>query len=465
MAAALPKAVAPVWRLGQRVDAERRRLPLSLLFSLAVHLLLLTLTFGTEGLGLPGVGFPWQVRRVEVPDLRVVLLPPLVTASEPLQSAGRAGLEPPVATEPALLMLVSTAPPSTVPAAANVPLAKPQKAGKPKTAAAARVAPPVTPAPIAEPTPASLPAGRSHKNVPPPTQDVMAVAESSHARFRVPPEPEVPTPAIEAAPSAPSPPAAPSPLREAGDDKQDAQRLAQQVEAERQDVVAQQAALQAATRAEVTRVEAERQEAARLAEARQEAARVEAERKERARQAAARQDAARAEAARPASAQSEAEKREERLRAIGRQLNEEADRRDALSAASAVARPSPLLPHSASTLRRGRLFGRTDPNAELILYAEAWSRKIELNMTFDMVREAAKQPHTQPLVTVAIRSDGSVESVAFVRSSGVAAIDDAVRQIIHSQANYPAFSPGLLRDYDVVEIRRAWHFDMAVRLY
>ena len=313
----------------------------------------------------------------------------------------------------------------------------------------------------------------------------MAVAESSHARFRVPPEPEVPTPAIEAAPSAPSPPAAPSPLREAGDDKQDAQRLAQQVEAERQDVVAQQAALQAATRAEVTRVEAERQEAARLAEARQEAARVEAERKESARQAAARQeaaragaaqaeaerqdaarqDAARAEAARPASAQSEAEKREERLRAIGRQLNEEADRRDALSAASAVARPSPLLPHSASTLRRGRLFGRTDPNAELILYAEAWSRKIELNMTFDMVREAAKQPHTQPLVTVAIRSDGSVESVAFVRSSGVAAIDDAVRQIIHSQANYPAFSPGLLRDYDVVEIRRAWHFDMAVRLY
>ena len=162
--------------------------------------------------------------------------------------------------------------------------------------------------------------------------------------------------------------------------------------------------------------------------------------------------------------QSEAEKREERLRAIGRQLNEEADRRDA-AAGSTATRPSPLLPHSASTLRRGRLFGRTDSNAELVLYAEAWSRKIELNMTFDMVREAAKQPHTQPLVTVAIRSDGSVESVAFVRSSGVAAIDGAVRRIVQSQANYQAFPPGLLRDYDVVEIRRAWHFDMAVRLY
>ena len=173
--------------------------------------------------------------------------------------------------------------------------------------------------------------------------------------------------------------------------------------------------------------------------------------------------AARIEAARLAALQAEAaryeEKREERLKAIGRQLNEEADRRDA--AATAASRLGP----SASTVRRGRLFGRTDSNAELILYAEAWMRKIQLNMTFDMVREAAKQAHADPMVTVAIRSDGSVESVVFVRSSGVPAIDEAIRQVIQSQANYPAFSAGLLRDYDVVEIRRTWQFDMAVRLY
>ncbi len=46
-------------------------------------------------------------------------------------------------------------------------------------------------------------------------------------------------------------------------------------------------------------------------------------------------------------------------------------------------------------------------------------------MTFDTVREAAKQPRTDPLVTVAIRSDGSVESVTIVQSSGVAARRDA----------------------------------------
>ena len=86
-------------------------------------------------------------------------------------------------------------------------------------------------------------------------------------------------------------------------------------------------------------------------------------------------------------------------------------------------------------------------------------------MTFDMVRDAAKRPHADPLVTVAIRSDGSVESVTFVMSSGVAEIDEAIRRIVHSQVPYQAFPPGLAREFDVIEIRRTWHFDMAIRLY
>ena len=48
-----------------------------------------------------------------------------------------------------------------------------------------------------------------------------------------------------------------------------------------------------------------------------------------------------------------------------------------------------------------------------------------------------------PLVTVAIRRDGSVESVTFVVSSGVPEIDEGIRRIVQSQAPYQAFSPGL----------------------
>ena len=117
------------------------------------------------------------------------------------------------------------------------------------------------------------------------------------------------------------------------------------------------------------------------------------------------------------------------------------------------------------TPRRGRLFGRFDTNAELVRYGENFARKIELNMTIDMVREAARQPHRDPVVTVAVRSDGSVESVVFVLSSGVPDIDQAVRRIVQSQVPYEAFPPTLASDYDVIEIRRTWHFDVAVRLY
>ena len=86
-------------------------------------------------------------------------------------------------------------------------------------------------------------------------------------------------------------------------------------------------------------------------------------------------------------------------------------------------------------------------------------------MTFDLLREAVKQPHVDPLVTVAIRSDGSVESVTFNRSSGVPQIDQAIRRAVQSHAPYQAFPPNLAREYDVIEIRRTWMFDMAIRLY
>ena len=144
---------------------------------------------------------------------------------------------------------------------------------------------------------------------------------------------------------------------------------------------------------------------------------------------------------------------------MGRQLDEEAARRDAAAA------QRQRLPSAAGGMRRGRLYGRADANAELVRYAEAFARKIELNQTLDLVREAARQPHTAPLVTVALRSDGSVESIVFVLSSGVARIDEAVRRIVPSQTPYQAFPSALARDFDVVEIRRTWHFDSAVRLY
>ena len=209
-------------------------------------------------------------------------------------------------------------------------------------------------------------------------------------------------------------------------------------------------------------MEAQRQEAARQVAARVEAAQLAAARLETQRQEAARLAAAQVEAARIQEEKEEDARRIARRQAMGRQLNEEAVRREA---AETAARASSTLPFSLSTARRGRLWGRSDANIELVQYAEAWARKIHFNTPVDTVRDVVKLPHTKPMVTVAIRSDGSVESVTFVVSSGVAEVDEAIRRIVQSHLPNSAFPPRLAHEFDVIEVRRTWHFDTAIRLY
>ena len=91
---------------------ERRRLSHALLLSLLIHTLLLNLVFDGRGTGPLGFRFPWQDRRIEAPDLRLVLVPAQVAgtesavapAAEPLlqawveqQVAGGPALKPSVA--------------------------------------------------------------------------------------------------------------------------------------------------------------------------------------------------------------------------------------------------------------------------------------------------------------------------------------------------------------------------------
>lgn len=160
------------------------------------------------------------------------------------------------------------------------------------------------------------------------------------------------------------------------------------------------------------------------------------------------------------------------LRAIGRQLDEEADRRDtaqaqtqALTSSSAPASARDNRPGAWSTARRGRLFGRVDTNTELALYGEAFARRIHLNTTPETVRALARQARNRPVLTVALRSDGTVEAITFIVSSGSPEGDEALRQLVQGLAPFAPFPPVLARDYDVIEIRRTWQFDQAVLLY
>ena len=81
------------------------------------------------------------------------------------------------------------------------------------------------------------------------------------------------------------------------------------------------------------------------------------------------------------------------------------------------------------------------------------------------MRDLAKRARANPMITVALRSDGTIETVTFVISSGDAAVDEEIRRIIQGNAPYNAFTPGLASQFDVIEIRRTWQFDTAIRLF
>jgi len=488
-----------------------RRMPTAVLVSMLAHVLLLGLALGGQSFGLPGLNFAWKEPRFGADDLRISLAPAPVVPDAPLP----APVEPPVSVDstpaPAAVpdeMAAVVLPPPPVPAPAPAPVAAPVITALKQS----DVILPVSPETVATESRAREQARLREAELAAAAQREAAqeaLAQQETARLEAVKQETARQEALKQE-------AARQDL--AKQTQLDAARRAQQEaearqEAARQNAVRQENARQEAARQEQTRQaqqEAARQEQARQAQqeaARQEQARQaqqeatrqeqarqaqqEATRQEQARQAqqetarqdaikqdTARRDAARQEAARQdqlkqaqqdqaKQAQSQQDQakqaqeaaREERLRAIGQQMKQEAAQRDA-----AEGNPSRSLLPGFSSLRRGYLLSRADANTALVQYAADMARKIELNLTFDMVRDAAQQPHVAPIVTVAIRADGSVEKVTFVVSSGVPRLDEAIRQVIASQASYAAFPPALARQYDVVEIRRTWVIDTAIRL-
>jgi TonB family protein len=98
------------------------------------------------------------------------------------------------------------------------------------------------------------------------------------------------------------------------------------------------------------------------------------------------------------------------------------------------------------------------------MYIEGWRTKIERNGSLNYSQSSKDKAREDPVVTVAIRSDGSVEDIILNRSSGRADLDEAVRRIVRVNARYSTFPAGLARKYDVIEIRRVWNFDETLRI-
>ena len=113
---------------------------------------------------------------------------------------------------------------------------------------------------------------------------------------------------------------------------------------------------------------------------------------------------------------------------------------------------------------RRSIFGKLDTDIGLTMYIESWRLKIERNGRLNYAQSSRDQARGDPVVTVAIRSDGSVEGIVINRSSGRPELDESVRRIVRLNARYSAFPPALARKYDVIEIRRIWSFEDTLRI-
>ncbi len=109
-----------------------------------------------------------------------------------------------------------------------------------------------------------------------------------------------------------------------------------------------------------------------------------------------------------------------------------------------------------------RFLGARAEEYRFARYVEDWRAKIERvgNLNYP---EAARQRrlYGNLLLTVSIRSDGSVENVEISRTSGNRILDGAAVKIVEMSGPFAAFPPDIKRDTDVLHITRTWTFTKA----
>ena len=92
-------------------------------------------------------------------------------------------------------------------------------------------------------------------------------------------------------------------------------------------------------------------------------------------------------------------------------------------------------------------------------YVEDWRLKVERVGNVNYPENARTQKlYGSLLLTVGIRADGSVESIAVDRSSGQKMLDLAAQKIVEMASPYAPFPSDIKRDTDILYITRTWTF-------
>ena len=97
-------------------------------------------------------------------------------------------------------------------------------------------------------------------------------------------------------------------------------------------------------------------------------------------------------------------------------------------------------------------------------YMEDWRTKVEKVGTLNYPEAAKGKLYGSLVLSVRIKSDGSVEGVEITRPSGHKILDDAARRIVAMAGPYAVFPPAIRKDFDMIEIVRTWSFTRSNQL-
>ncbi len=107
---------------------------------------------------------------------------------------------------------------------------------------------------------------------------------------------------------------------------------------------------------------------------------------------------------------------------------------------------------------RKKFIGARADEYRFAQYVEEWRIKVERVGTLNYPEAAKGKLYGTLVLSLTIKSDGSVDKVEVNRSSGHKILDDAARRIVVMAGPYAAFPPDIRRDTDILEITRSWSF-------
>lgn len=119
--------------------------------------------------------------------------------------------------------------------------------------------------------------------------------------------------------------------------------------------------------------------------------------------------------------------------------------------------------HQAYQERPKRQFvGARAAEYRFAIYVDKWRQKIERVGNLNYPEEARqKKIYGSLQLTVAIKSNGEIESVEINRPSGYKVLDQAALRIVRLASPFEPFPPNIRVDTDILHITRTWTFTKA----